>query len=71
MHPQPYTENYKQLRKLGIGGVAFLRKNTPIRCPNPMVNLENIHTGSSVQTEQIIFKNIHAYFCTYMLAKRL
>ena len=31
-----------------------------------MVSPENIHTSNIIQTEQVIFRNIYVYTCTYI-----
>jgi hypothetical protein len=49
MRHQPYTNNYRQLKRPGNG-----RGGSPQGRTGQLVNLENIHTISIVCTEQVI-----------------
>lgn len=60
---QPYTENRRQLRKLGAEAVVFPKeKHINWSFNAKMVSLEDIHTSNIIRTEKVIFKNM----CSYM-----
>lgn len=58
VRPRPYTKNYLGSRgTLRAGEVAFPRGEHR----QPTVNPENIHTSSSIQTEQVTFMNVYIH----------
>lgn len=62
--PQPYPKNYRQL-----GHAESWRNSHPQRRAHQMVNLGDVYTRNTIQTEQVIFrKNIYAYTHIHAIA---
>lgn len=62
MRPDPYIENYRQLRKAGSGPYGLPQgkaHKSVVQCQR--VNPESIHISNVMQNEHVIFMNIYIY----------
>jgi hypothetical protein len=65
MRPQPYTNNYRQLRSAESGRESLPKGGAhQLVVQYQMVSLKNIHTRNTIQAGLVIFGNIYVY--TYM-----
>lgn len=67
MRPEPYTENYRQLSSAEFERSSSPGKSTASASPIAKVLPENMHTRTTVQTEQASFRNVYLYTYIHIL----
>ena len=60
--PQPHLKNYRELRNAESGDIVFSRKEHANWLSDTKCSvLKNIHPGSFMQTEKVVFRSIYVW----------